>query len=280
MPYSSIKELPSQFSKLPANAKKIAMHTINSVLEKGGSEESAFKQAWGAIKKSYKKTEKGWSMKSYSFDSRKIEVNSDRKNYYFEGYLENFEEDKVKDICTRECLIDMANQLNDGMKGFSSFKKGDFDHDTTMENDPFKIPISKITESFVDTKGLFVKGMFNSDHPEFDRNVRMAENGFLDGLSITYNVMDFKERQGGGRILNKVRLNAYAHTPRPVCDKCRLTTVFAKSLNFDDGDEDFEDVEESNKNKGDIVSEKVETPVVEAKSEIKTEVKEAKVEVK
>ena len=36
------------------------MHTINSVLAKGGSEESAFKQAWGAIKRSYHKVGEEW----------------------------------------------------------------------------------------------------------------------------------------------------------------------------------------------------------------------------
>lgn len=170
--------------------------------------------------------------KSFSFDSQKMEIKSDGKNYYFEGYLENFEEDSVKDICTLDCLSDMAEQLNLGMKGFVAFTKGDMDHDTTIENNPFKTPISKIVEAKVDTKGLYVKGMFNPDHTDFTANVRQAENGFLDGLSITYKVKEFTPRKEGGRILNKVQLKGYAHTPRPVCNKCRLTNIFAKSLNF------------------------------------------------
>ena len=63
LPYRTISELPSQFKALPTNAKRIAMNVINSVLKGGGSEESAFRQAWGAIKKSYHKVGDNWIKK-------------------------------------------------------------------------------------------------------------------------------------------------------------------------------------------------------------------------
>jgi cation transport regulator ChaB/phage I-like protein len=59
MPYANISDLPAQFGKLPDGAKEIAMNVINSALERGASEESAFKQSWGAIKKSYKQDDEG-----------------------------------------------------------------------------------------------------------------------------------------------------------------------------------------------------------------------------
>src|SRR3972149_9348735 len=59
MPYARISELPVQFNKLPDHAKEIAMNVINSALERDATEESAFKQAWGAVKKSYKQDKEG-----------------------------------------------------------------------------------------------------------------------------------------------------------------------------------------------------------------------------
>ena len=64
LPYRSISELPIQFDKLPTGAKEIAMNVVNSVLKGGGSEESAFKQAWGAVKQSYEKVGDDWKRKS------------------------------------------------------------------------------------------------------------------------------------------------------------------------------------------------------------------------
>jgi cation transport regulator ChaB len=60
MPYSKISDLPKEFDGLPDGAKEIALNVINEVLKKdGATEESAFKQAWGAVKKSYKKNDDG-----------------------------------------------------------------------------------------------------------------------------------------------------------------------------------------------------------------------------
>ena len=63
MPYKTVSELPAQFNNLPNNAKRIAMNVINSTLASGDSEESAFKQAWAQVKKSYKKVGDKWVAK-------------------------------------------------------------------------------------------------------------------------------------------------------------------------------------------------------------------------
>ena len=59
MPYKTISELPATFDNLPDHAKKIAMNVINSALDNDATEESAFKQAWAAVKKSYKQDADG-----------------------------------------------------------------------------------------------------------------------------------------------------------------------------------------------------------------------------
>ena len=269
MPYSSAKELPSQFDNLPENARRMAMHVINSSLEKGLSEERAFKSAWGAIKEKYKKSGDKWVVKSFVFDSQKIEFKSAEGKFCFEGYLENFKEDSVGDVCTQNCLLDMCSQIS----GLKAFVKGDFDHDVVLENDPMKIPISKINSAKVDSEGLWVQGEFNASHSDFQKIWKMSQDGFLDGLSIEYNVEQFLPRENGGRLLNKINLKGYAHTPRPINKGCRLTKVFAKSLSVDEDDNDSKFLDKKSEIGDDKMGEQT-----EVKTEIKTEKPEIKSE--
>ena len=79
MPYAKTSELPSQFDSLPANAKKIAMHVINSALAGGDSELSAFKQAWAQVKKSYKKVGDRWVAKEAKMPKVKEKMSAEDK---------------------------------------------------------------------------------------------------------------------------------------------------------------------------------------------------------
>lgn len=75
MPYSSISELPQAFKVLPEGAQKIAMNVINSVLRKGGGEEDAMKQAWGAVKNSFQQDAKGnWVKKQADGSTYEVET--------------------------------------------------------------------------------------------------------------------------------------------------------------------------------------------------------------
>jgi 2',3'-cyclic-nucleotide 2'-phosphodiesterase (5'-nucleotidase family) len=88
----------------------------------------------------------------------------------------------------------------------------------------------------LDDKGIHVTGIFNKSIPNFDMIWNMAKDGFLDGLSIEYRPVDYKTVEKNGeqvRLLNKVLLKGYAHTPRPMNPNCKLTDVFTKSLTFD-----------------------------------------------
>ena len=62
MPYKSIKDLPDNVKMLPDRAKRIFMNAFNASFDKG--EESARKIAWSAVKRKYKKNDKGeWVLK-------------------------------------------------------------------------------------------------------------------------------------------------------------------------------------------------------------------------
>ena len=61
MPYASIDELPPATRYLPPHAKEIFLAAFNSAWDEyGGDEETAFRVAWAAVKKRYKKCGDAW----------------------------------------------------------------------------------------------------------------------------------------------------------------------------------------------------------------------------
>lgn len=56
MPYASIEDLPSNIrAHLPVHAQEIYKEAFNNALEQYGDEPTAFKVAWAAVKRQYKK---------------------------------------------------------------------------------------------------------------------------------------------------------------------------------------------------------------------------------
>jgi cation transport regulator ChaB len=66
MPYSSNSELPKNVrDALPAAAQSVFRNVVNSALANDFTEERAFKQAWGAVKRSYHQNDEGeWIAKA------------------------------------------------------------------------------------------------------------------------------------------------------------------------------------------------------------------------
>lgn len=66
MPYSSNSDLPEAVrNALPDAAQSVFRSVVNEAIEDGDSEESAFQQAWGAVRQNWKKGEDGkWVEKS------------------------------------------------------------------------------------------------------------------------------------------------------------------------------------------------------------------------
>jgi len=238
---------------MPEHAKEIFERIMESLkgktnprTSKAYTDEERAKIAWNAVKRKYKKVGESWEAKNEEevdfepFYSDLLEYKAADGKYYFKGYLSTFDVDLVNDLVTQECMKDMLMQVNAGLGGFVRGVKGSLDHDVYHQNDPMLPPISKITSAIVDTKGLLVEGMFNPDHPQFPTVWNQVQNGFYDGLSIEYRPIDFSFKDIDGkkvRVLNKVLLKGYGHTPRPANPYSTLVDCFTKSIELADAEE-------------------------------------------
>lgn len=64
MPYHKLSDLPDSVKDhLPHHAQEIFFKAFNSANEEYKEEETAFKVAWSAVKKKYKKNEDTWVKK-------------------------------------------------------------------------------------------------------------------------------------------------------------------------------------------------------------------------
>jgi len=80
MPYSTNAQLPEGVKVLPNQAQSIWRNVFNSLEEKGRGEDSARRQAWGAVKNAgYSKNEEGeWVKKSKMFKADIAVTNVDK----------------------------------------------------------------------------------------------------------------------------------------------------------------------------------------------------------
>jgi len=243
---------------IPENMPKAAQDIFESTMQslkgktnkrtnKPYTDEERARIAWSAVKQKYHKKGDKWESKGETVfedevESELLEFKSEGGKHYFKGYLSTFDIDNVNDLVTPECMKDMLDQINSGVSGFVRSIKGSPDHDVYHMGDQQRVPISRITSGRLDNKGLFIEGMFNEEHPEFKSVWNQVENGFLDGLSIEYKPMDFAYRNIGDkkvRVLNRVRLSGYDHTPRPANPYSKLTDFFVKSIELADAEEEI-----------------------------------------
>ena len=242
-------------SNMPEHAKTIFEHTMESLKGKTNkrtgkpyTDEERAQIAWSAVKNKYKKVGEKWEAKEEEYYEGDLdgtfEFKAEDGKYFFKGYLSTFDIDLVNDLVTPDCMKDMLNQINAGLGGFVRNLKGSPDHDVYWTQDSARLPISKLTSANLDNKGLFVEGMFNPDHPDFKSVWSQIQNGFLDGLSIEYKPVDFAFKDVSGkkvRVLNKVLLKGYGHTPRPANPYSTLTDCFVKSLEIKEAEETMEE---------------------------------------
>ena len=173
---------------------------------------------------------------TFMFSSGKIELKEEGENFFVEGHISTSDLDLVNDIVTKDCIMDMANQMRERTI------KLDIEHesfrgnsDLEMEINKTIIPAAKIDDFLIDRKGLKVRAMLNKHVSRFNEVKNSIKDGFLDAFSIAFIPLEAKHEIREGhevRMLDKINLLNVAFTGNPVNTQSTMTNVFAKSLEF------------------------------------------------
>ena len=154
---------------------------------------------------------------------------------YVSGYISTGDLDLVKDIVTPDCMTDMLEQMKDRSI------KIDIEHEafrgkSGVEKEINKtiIPIAKIENAVLETRGIKVKTKLNRYNKRYDEVKGSIEDGFLDAFSIAYIPEKVStEIKNGEKIrrLEKVTLLNVAYTGNPVNSGAQFTDIMLKSMN-------------------------------------------------
>ena len=153
--------------------------------------------------------------KSYFFTNLEMKSSEDG-DVYLEGIASSINEDLGNDIMTENCLIEMADKINQG-----NIKLG-FDHTELLGGHPSTEAVGRLIEAKVREGKLWVKGILDKTFNHFEEIKNKIKNKFLDGFSIEYQVnpdktvVDLKDGKQH-RIIDGLRsLVGVALTPRPM----------------------------------------------------------------
>ena len=153
---------------------------------------------------------------------------------YIEGHISTKDKDLVNDIVSDECLKSMQSQILDrNIKLDYEHEAFRGDSELETEINKTKLPVGRIIDATIDSKGLRVKAVINKFHSKFQEIKGSIEQKFLDAFSIAYIPTDVKTISDGQeeiRSLNDVRLFNVALTGNPVNTKAEIVKVFMKSM--------------------------------------------------
>ena len=179
---------------------------------------------------------------NFIFSSGPVELKEEGENFFVEGYISTSDLDLVNDIVTKDCIMDMAEQMK------ARTIKLDIEHESFRGNNEVEIeinktiiPAAKIDDFLVDKKGLRIKAMLNKHVQRFNEVKNSIKDGFLDAFSIAFIPTEARTEKREGqeiRLLDKVNLLNVAFTGNPVNTHSSMTNVFAKSLEFLKNQED------------------------------------------
>jgi len=173
---------------------------------------------------------------NFIFTSSPIELKQEAEDYIVEGYISTSDLDLVNDIVTKDCIMDMAEQMK------NRTIKLDVEHESFRGNNEVEleinktiIPAAKIDDFLVDKKGLKVRAILNKHASRFKEVMGSIKDGFLDAFSIAFIPQKARIEKRDGqeiRMLDKINLLNVAFTGNPVNTYSTITNVFAKSLEF------------------------------------------------
>lgn len=212
--------MPKEFDDMVAALKK-----------EGYPEDSAYAIATAVYKKKYGKTPKEGteSTKSLGFLLRQYKAD---KNYWVEGYgAVAGVIDEGNDIILKEAL---EKSLARG-----DLKEGGYDNMFTFHNNE-KLPVGKIADRKVVDLGdgvsaLWLKARMNKHLDNFKEIWGSINDGFLNGQSIGYKVLDSEEVDiphfGKVRVLKDIQMYEVSFTPEPMNLDAKVLEFYVKSRN-------------------------------------------------
>ena len=173
---------------------------------------------------------------NFIFSSGPIQLKEEGENFFVEGHISTSDLDLVNDIVTKDCIMDMAEQMKERTIKLD-VEHESFKGNTDLEREINKtiIPAAKIDDFLVDKKGLKVRAMLNRHIGRFNEVKDSIKDGFLDAFSIAFIPLKSTTqiREGSEvRMLDKINLLNVAFTGNPVNTHSTMTNVFAKSLEF------------------------------------------------
>ena len=217
-----------------------------------------------------------------------FKYDTEKKEYYVEGYIATGDLDKGNDVITDECLNDIYAQFK------NQNLKLDFEHETLMgktvldaQRNITKMPLGKRIAFERDKKGVKIRWKLNPAWKKLDPDGRVVmtfddvwgaiENKFLDNFSIGYIPKRTKTvvLPDGKKIrkLEKLEMLTTALTGTPMNPYATMTGAFAKSLEWM--------LEKEEKKMTEEKTEEIKEGVKETKSDEKTEtVDENMIEIK
>lgn len=169
------------------------------------------------------------------------------KEYFVEGYSSTHDLDLVKDIVTTKGMDNLFGQFD------SRNMKLDFEHESLRGKDQLesqlnitKTPLGKAVGTRRDATGVFNKWQLNPSWKKFDEKGNITKtfrevwkeikDGYLDAFSIAYiptRTAKHTTKDGTeARLLDEMTLINVALTGNPCNPEAKMTTVFAKSLEF------------------------------------------------
>ena len=190
MPYTSVEDLPDKLKKLPIKAKTIFMNAFNASFEEFG-EERAFRIAWSAVKKKYRREENKWvkKLKGSFGNTREYRMKTDlsgAKAHYADFKFGDTKMDLDGDVVPVKALYTKL----DGMAGTLEHATV-YDEEYIKEygHNPFEDDkdLFEVKDSFFSGEDLIGTVKFKNEHPLFQEVWALIKSGEF-GISLEYDV--------------------------------------------------------------------------------------------
>lgn len=170
-------------------------------------------------------TSQNYNFNTNSVHYEVVEIKGE-KRFYITGHISTEDKDLVDDVVTKGCQASMLKQIK------SKSIKLDYDHEAFRENTTI-LPVGKIIDGKIDSKGLWVKAELNDASPKFKALWKSIKKGFVDAFSIAFKPIKTTMKAMDGvtvRLLEDLELLNVALTGVPVNQRAKIGDVMMKAL--------------------------------------------------